>query len=228
MLLLVILLRWVCFSPSTMATFQRHRCWLLIFFLGFPHFPWVLPLIQIAAYIRTTLLSDHIVAIYPPWKPDSGLVLCSGDDAVDGNWYCSNTTPISPLLASGSPHIKICPGSLYDGATLIAPEGGNNRGVWRPPCCGHWWSVCCPCCNFLAKEAYYGSIFPDGQKYREWKAITKVWPSSRGNSGLPPGRGYRSAPEVTRSAKVHLQVQWLWIPCWLLYFDVSPSFLLTY
>ena len=40
--------------------------------------------------------------------------------------------------------------------------------------------------------------------YREWKAIPKVQPSSRGDSGLPPGRGYRSAPEVARPASVAL------------------------
>ena len=34
-----------------------------------------------------------------------------------------------------------------------------------------------------------------------------------GDSGLPPGQDYLSAPEVARSAKVHWLVQWLWIPC---------------
>ena len=67
MLLLAILSWWVCFSPSTMALFRRQCCWFFFWVLGgFPHCPWVWPLTQIAAYIRTTLLSDRIVAICPP------------------------------------------------------------------------------------------------------------------------------------------------------------------
>ena len=67
LLLLVILSWWVFFSqhysvvsPSTLL--------IVIFWVvfGFPHCPWVWPLTWIAAYIRTTFLSDHIVAIYPP------------------------------------------------------------------------------------------------------------------------------------------------------------------
>ena len=78
----------------------------------------------------------------PPRKPTSGLVLCSGDDVINGDWYCSDTAPLSPLIAASGPPVKICPGSLYDGAALIAPEDGNNLGIWRPPCCGHGWSGC--------------------------------------------------------------------------------------
>ena len=150
------------------------------------------------------MLSDHIVAIYPPRKPASGLVLCSGDDAVDGDRSCSDTTPLSHILAAGGPPVKKTPGSLYDGAALIAPEGGNTCRIWRPPRCGHRRLGCRSCRNQLATEAYPHSILPDGQRYREWKAIPKVQLSSRGNSGLPPGRGYRSAPEVARSASVAL------------------------
>ena len=66
MLPLVILSRRVCFSPSTMALFHCQRCWFFFCFVfGYPHFPWVWLLIQIAAYIWTNLLSDNIVAIYP-------------------------------------------------------------------------------------------------------------------------------------------------------------------
>ena len=197
-------------------------------FLGFPHFPWVWSLIRIAACIRTTFLSNNIVAIYPPPRnPASGLVLCSGNDAIDGGRSCSHTAPLLPLLAVGGPPVKFRPGSLYDGAALIVPEDGNTRGIWRPPCCVHRWSGCSPCRNRLTTEAYSWSIIMDGQKYREWKEITKVRSSSRGNSGLPPGLGYCSAPDVARYAKVHWQVQWLWIPCWLLYFEVYLSFILT-
>ena len=48
------------FPPSTLL--------IVIFglFFGFTHCPWVWPPTRIAAYIRTTLLSDHIVVIYPP------------------------------------------------------------------------------------------------------------------------------------------------------------------
>ena len=141
--------------------------------------------------------------IPPPRKPSSGLVLCSDDDAVDVDRYCSHTASLSPILAAGGPPVKIRPGSLYDGAALIAPEGGNTRMTWRPLRCGHRWSGCCPRRNRLAIEAYPRSIISDRRKYREWKEIPKMWPSSQGNSGLPPGRGYRSAPEVARSAKVY-------------------------
>ena len=62
----------------------------------------------------------------PPRKPASGLVLCSGNDAVNNNWYCRETVPLSPLLAADGPPVKICPGSLYYGAAVIAPEDGNT------------------------------------------------------------------------------------------------------
>ena len=81
-------------------------------FFWFPRCQWVWPLIWIAAYIRNILLSGHIVAIYPPWKPASGLVLCSGGDAVDGDRSCRNTAPLSPLLAVGGPPVKNRPGSI--------------------------------------------------------------------------------------------------------------------
>ena len=62
----------------------------------------------------------------PPWKPASVLVLCSGDNAAYVDWSCSDTAPLSPLLAAGVPPVKIRPGSLHDGAALIAPEDGNT------------------------------------------------------------------------------------------------------
>ena len=42
------------------------------------------------------------------------------------------------------------------------------------------------------------------QNYWEWNAIPKVQPSSRGDSGLPLGRGYRSALELAIYARVAL------------------------
>ena len=51
-------------------------------------------------------MSDHIVAIYPPWKPASGLVLCSGNVAIDDDRSCSDTAPLSLLLADGSPAVE--------------------------------------------------------------------------------------------------------------------------
>ena len=65
----------------------------------------------------------------PPQKPASGLVLCGGYDAINGDRSCSNTTHLSPLLAAGGPPIKSCPRSLYDGAMLIVTEDGNTRGI---------------------------------------------------------------------------------------------------
>ena len=87
---------------------------------------------------------------------------------------------------------------------LIAPEGDNTRGIWRPPCCDHQRSGCCPHHNRLEIEAYLWSILSDGCKYQEWQAISKVHPSSRGDIAPPLGRGYHSAPEVVRSAGVAL------------------------
>ena len=139
-----------------------------------------------------------------PRKPASRLVICSGDNAVDGDQYFSNTAPLSHLLSAVGPPFKNSPVSLYDGDALIVPEGGNTRGICRPPHFGHRRSGCRPRRNRLATEAYPQSILPDGQKYREWKAIPKVQPSSWGDRGLPLGRGYCSAPEVAKSASVAL------------------------
>ena len=128
---------------------------LIVFdFFLFSPWSWVWYLIRIAAYIRNTLLSNHIAAIYPPHKPASGLVLCSRDDAVDDDQSWSGTAPISPLLADGGPPVKNCPGSLYYGATLIAPEGRNTRRIWRPPCCCHQRSGCRPCPDHLVTDSY--------------------------------------------------------------------------
>ena len=140
----------------------------------------------------------------PPRKPDSGLVPCNGDDAVDDDRSFRDTVPISLILAVGGPPIKNQTGPLYDGAALITPKGGNAREIWYPPRCGYQRPGCRPCRTHLATEAYTQSILPYRRIYREWKVIMKVQPSSQGDSGLPPGRGYRSAPEVARSAGVVL------------------------
>ena len=64
---LVIVSPWVCLYPSTMASLHCHsrQLFYLDRFYSFPHGPWVWPLVQIAAYVQATLLSNHIVAIYP-------------------------------------------------------------------------------------------------------------------------------------------------------------------
>ena len=107
--------------------------------------------LDIDLYPKLRCQSDHIVAIYPlpPRKPSSRLVLCSDDKAVNGDRSCSNTTLLYPLLDTGGPPVKIRPGLLYDGAALIAPEGGNTQGIWSPPRCGHRQPVCCPRHNRL-------------------------------------------------------------------------------
>ena len=56
----------------------------------------------------------------------------------------------------------------------------------------------------LSERGIYQLILPYGQSYWEWNSVPKVQLSSRGDSGLPPGQGYRSAPEVERSASVAL------------------------
>ena len=109
------------FSPSTLLTVI-----FLGYFLGFliahecDH--------SLGSLLTYELIFSAIILspYTPPQKPASGLVLSSGDEAVDGDWYCRDTTPLSPLLYAGSPPVKIRPGSLYDGAAMIAPEYGNT------------------------------------------------------------------------------------------------------
>ena len=55
------------------------------------------------------------------------------------------TLYLYPLFLPLAAHLPIFfPGSLYDSAALIAPEGGNTYRIWRPPRCGHWRSCCRP------------------------------------------------------------------------------------
>ena len=190
------------FYTSTMTSFHFHLCWLLFSFSGFPHCPWVWTLIKIAAYIRTTLLINHVVAIYTLFE----------------YWFCTlpkqwrrrhQWQPILQLHCTSftsschwRPTCQNRPGLLYDGTSLIASEGGNTRGIWRPPHCGHQQSCCRPRQNRLTTEEYLWSILLVWRNYRKWKKIPKVKPSLRNSIGLPPGWGYRSAPEVTRSSGV--------------------------
>ena len=178
-----------------MANFHHHRSWLFFFvFFCFlishecDH--------SFVSLLTSKLLCWAIILLpyTPPWKPSSGLVLWSGKDAVDDDQSYSSTAPLSPILAAGIAPVKNCPRSLYERAAKIASEIGNTRGIWIPHCCGHQRSCCCPRCNHFTTESYPQSIFPDGQKYREWKAIPKVQPSSQGDSGFPQGWGYLSAP----------------------------------
>ena len=177
MLLLVILSQWFCFSPSIMALFHCHRYWLLFFGCCFVS---SLPISltfhsDIWLHLNYFHERSYFRHIPPPsWKPASVLVLYSGNNTVDGDWSCSNTAPLSPLLATGGPPVKNRPGSLYDSAYLIMPEGRIICKTWHPPCCGHRRSGCCPCHNCLVTEAYTQSVIPYGQKYWEWKAISKV------------------------------------------------------
>ena len=101
----------------------------------------------------------------PPWKPGSGLILCSGDDAVDGNQSCSDNAPLFPLLVADGLPVKIRPGSLYDGVVLIVPEDGNNRGIWSPLWCGHRRSGCLSRHNLFATEAYPRLILQGRKNY---------------------------------------------------------------
>ena len=126
-----------------MVFFHRQRCWLLFFdlFFGFPHCPWVWPHTWISAYIRTTLLSDHIVTVYPlsedclwtfplqwRWHRRWRLILKWHRTSTPSScWWQptrqnSSWITIQLWLADSA----ICPRSLYDGATLIAPEDGNT------------------------------------------------------------------------------------------------------
>ena len=123
------------FPPSTLL--------IVIFWVifGFPHCPWVWPLTRIAAYIRTTLLSDHIVTIYPPseaclwtrplqwrWHRRWRLILQWHRTYIPSSCYWQPTRQnlswiiIQRWLADSA----IRSGSLYDGAALIAPEDRNT------------------------------------------------------------------------------------------------------
>ena len=81
-----------------------------LFFIGsfssFPRCSRVRLLVWIAAYTQTTFLSDNIFAIYPPWKPDSGIILCSDENADDVEQYCIGTAPLPPLISAGGPPVK--------------------------------------------------------------------------------------------------------------------------
>ena len=53
------------FSPSTMASFHCHCCWLLYFVVFiFPSHWWVRPFFGIADYIESTFLRDHVITLY--------------------------------------------------------------------------------------------------------------------------------------------------------------------
>ena len=131
------------FFSQHMVFFHRQRCWLLFFelFFGFPHCPWVWPLTRIAAYIRTTLMSDHIVAIYPPleaclwtcplqwrWHRWWRLILQFHCTSIPSSCCCQPTRQNSSwiIIQRWLADCAIRPGSLYDGAALIAPEDGKT------------------------------------------------------------------------------------------------------
>ena len=122
---------------------HRQRYWLLIFglFFGFPNFPWVWPLTRIAAYIQTTLLSDHIVAIYPPseaclwtrplqwrWHRRWRLILQWHRTSIPSSCCFQPTRQYSSwiIIHRWLADIAIRTGSLYNSAALIAPEDGNT------------------------------------------------------------------------------------------------------
>ena len=126
-----------------MVFFHRQRCWLLFFglFFGFPHFPWVWPLTRIAAYIQTTLLIDHIVAIYPPseaclwtrplqWRCHNRwrLILQWHRTSIPSSccWQPTRQNLSWIIIQRWLADSAIFPGSLYDGAALIVPEDGNT------------------------------------------------------------------------------------------------------
>ena len=126
-----------------MVFFHCQRCWLLFFglFFGFRHCPWVWPLTRIAAYIRTTLLSDHIVAIYPPsetylwtcplqwrWHRRWQLILQWHRTSIPCSccWHPTRQNLSSIIIQRWLADSAIRPGSLYDDAALIAPEDGNT------------------------------------------------------------------------------------------------------
>ena len=119
---LVALSRWVCFSPSKMASFHRHRCWLLSF--GVFCFLIAHECDQHPNYFDEWSYCCHIS---PPWNPASGLVIYSGDDAVDVNRYCSDTAPLYPLLAAGGPLVKNWLGSI------IRRRRANIARGWEHP-----------------------------------------------------------------------------------------------
>ena len=126
-----------------MVFFHCQLCWLLFFelFWGFPRCPWVWPLTRIAAYIRTTLLIVNIVAKYPPseaclctrplqwlWYRRCQLILQLHRTSIPSSCFCQpNRQNLSWIIIQRwLADCAICPGSLYDGAALIAPEDGNT------------------------------------------------------------------------------------------------------
>ena len=146
------------------GVFHRQRCPLLFFglFFGFPHWAWVWPLTQIAAYIQTTLLSDHIVAIYPPleacfwtcllqwqWCRQWRLILKWHRTYIPSSccWQPTRQNLSWIIIQRWLSDSAVRPGSLYDGAVLIAPEYGNTLRAsvrsqrWCPVRLGMGWGV---------------------------------------------------------------------------------------
>ena len=63
-------------------------------------------------YLSDRSYCRHIHHPPSPRKHDSGLVLCIGDDAFDGDRCCGDTAPLSLLLVVGGPSVKKFPGSI--------------------------------------------------------------------------------------------------------------------
>ena len=205
MLLVVILSRWVCFSPSTMASFHRQCCWFFVFVFGgglliaheCDH--------SFESLITYELLCWKTILLpyTPPRKPFSGLVLCSGNDAVDGDRSCSDTAPLFPLLAAGGPPVKNRPGSLYDGAALIVPEYGNTWGIWLPPCCVHHVQVAVHATTSW-KQSHTPNLFFQtdksirrGRQFRKCVRLHRMIAASPQAGATAPPRRWQDPPKFT-------------------------------
>ena len=163
----------------------------------------------------------------PPRKPASGLVLCIGVDCIDGNQSFRDIAPLSPLLAAAA-HLS----KYFQDHYTTTPR---------------WY------CHKVGTPSEFGVhlvVAIDGQVVAHaapaWRQRHTPNPLFRTDKSIGSGRQFRkcsclhraiaASPQAVDTAPsrrcqdptvFHWQFQWLWISCWLLYFEVSPSILLT-
>ena len=165
-----------------MVSFHRHHCWLFFCFLianECDH--------SFGSLHTTELLCWAIILLpyTPPQEPSSGLVLCSGDDTVNGDLSCSDTAPISNLIAAGFPPIKNRRGSTirrrHADSTcyflvvvfgfLIAHECDHSFGSMLTSELLCWEIILLPYTPPPPSEAWFWTRTMQWRRHRQWRPI---------------------------------------------------------
>ena len=125
---------------------------ILDYFSLFPRCPWMLPLIWIAAYFQTTLLSDHIVARYHPPPPPLEVFFwtrplhwwqCHWWKTIF-YWHCTST----PSKILWQPTLQKLARIDNTTVNLVAPEGRNVYRILR------LWDHCLNW-KYVSNRSYY-------------------------------------------------------------------------